>query len=474
MTAAHQAALRRGAVALLLLLLLSPSALPLAVPAAFRRAEQAAQAQDYAAAADALGNAAERLPYDGFVVYRAGLADLAAGRYASATAQLQRAAVLNGWSPALRAALGDAYFGQDDREAALAQWEQALADLPDAAGRDTLLSRLADAYEAAGRYADAIATLNRRVEGGAASPAILYRLALLTTATAPADAAARLSAVTVLPSEFSARAEHLLRAVQAGLEQADPAYLYGRMGYELIQLEEWALAEHALRQAVALNPAYADAHAYLGLAQDAQGQDGAAAYAEAVRLAPDSALAQYLFGLHFRRLGQSAQALPYLQAAQRLDPANPAILAEIGGAYAAQNDLVNAEAAFSEAVRQAPQDPQFWLLLARFHVDYEWKVAELGLPAARMAVGLNPESASAHDALGYALVVSGDLVNGRKSLDHALQLDPNLASGHYHLGLFFAIQNKTVEAKAALNQALALDPDGPYGNLALKALALLP
>ena len=474
MNPAQRAALWRGVAALLVLLGLSPNALPLAVPAAFRRAELATAAQDFAAAAEALGEAADRLPYDGYVAYRAGLADLAAARFASAAHRLEQAAGLNGWSPALRAALGDAYFGQGEREAAIAQWEQALADLPDAAGRDTLLGRLADAYEAAGRYADAIRALSRRLEGGAVTPASLYRLALLTAATAPAEAAARLTTVVVLPSEFTARADRLLRAVQAGLEQADPAYLYGRVGYELIQLEEWALAEHALGQAVAANAGYSDAYAYLGLAQDAQGEDGTAAFAQAVKLAPDSALAQCLFGLHYSRLGQSAQALPYLQAARQLDPSNPALLAEIGGAYAAQNDLVNAEDAFSEAVRLAPREPQFWLLLARFHVDYEWKVAELGLPAARMAVGLNPEDASAHDALGYALVISGDLVNGRESLDRALQLNPELASGHYHLGLYFAIQNKTTEARAALNQALALDPDGPYGNLALKALALLP
>jgi tetratricopeptide (TPR) repeat protein len=421
-----------------------------------------------------LGQAAARLPYDGYIVYRAGLADLAAQRYASAARRLQQAAGLTGWSPALRAALGDAYFGQGDHAGAVAQWEQALADLPDAAGRDTLLMRLAEVHEAAGRYADAIDALARRLEGGAAEPVFLYRLALLTAATTPADAVARLTTVTVLPSEFAAPADRLLRAVQAGLDQGDPAYLYGRVGYELIQLQEWPLAEYALSQAVALNPDYADAYAYLGLAQDSQGKDGTAAFQKAVALAPTSALAQYLLGLHYRRLGQSAQALPYLQAAQKLDPSNPALLAEIGGAYAAQNDLMNAENAFTEAVRLAPKDPQFWLLLARFHVDNEWKVAELGLPAARMAVGLNPESAPAHDALGYALVVSGDLVNGRESLERALQLDPNLAAAHYHLGLYSAIQNNAAEARAALERALALDPEGPYGNLALKALALLP
>lgn len=464
----------RAAALIAALVVLSPNALPVPVPAAFQRAERAAAAGEWAAAADALDEAAARLPYDGYSAYRAGLANLAAGRYADAAQHLQTAAALSGWDAARRTALGDARHGLGDSAAALDQWEQALALTTEAAGRDALLTRLAAGYEAAGRYADAIAALAQRQQAGAADPALLYRLALLTAATAPQDAAARLSTVVSVPSEYAAPADRLLRAVQAGLEQGDPAYLYGRVGYELIQLEEWPLAAVALGEALQLNPAYADAHAYLGLAQDAVGQDGATAYQQAITLAPDSALIQYLFGLHYRRLGQSVQALPYLQAAQKLDPNNPAIAAELGGAYAAQNDLVNAETWFAQAVQLAPKDAQFWLLLARFHVDYEWKVAERGLPAARQAAGLNPASAPAYDALGYALVVTGDLVNGRKNLDRALALDAQLASAHYHLGLFYAVQNKAEDAKTALNQALALDPDGPYGNLALKALALLP
>jgi tetratricopeptide (TPR) repeat protein len=403
-------------------------------------------------------------------VYRAGFADLAAGRFDSAIRRIPRAGALLGWTPAMRVALGDAYFGQGDRTAAIAQWELALADLPQ---DDALLARLAASYEALGQYPQALDILNRRLQTGALDPALLYRLALLTAATRPGEANARLEVAASTPSQFASNAAALLQALREAQAANDEAYLFGRVGYELIQLQEWALAEHALTQAVTLNPQYADAYAYLGLAQDSQGRDGKAAYESAVQSAPNSALAQYLFGLHYRRLGQSAQAVPYLKAAQALDPQNPALAAELGGAYAAQNDLINAEKWLSEAVALAPRDAQFWLLLARFHVDNEYKVPEQGLPAARMAVGLNPESALAADAFGYALIITGDTVNGQKSLERALSLDPNLASAYYHFGLYYAAQNLPAEARVMLNHALALDPQGPYGSLALKALSLL-
>ncbi|MGQ0602984.1 MAG: tetratricopeptide repeat protein [Anaerolineales bacterium] len=471
MTALKQNAALRLIALLAVLLVLSPNAVPLAIPEAFQRAALAERNGDAAAAASALNEAAQRLPNDGAVAYRSGMADLAAQRFNSAALRLQRAAELTGWTPALHLALGDALAGSGDRAGALAQWEAALQAAPT---DDALLTRLAFTYEAEGDYERAIAAYAQRFQNGVTDPAMLYRLALLTAVTKPEDAVARLTVVTNVPSEYAPRAQALQRAIEAGLSEGDPAYTFGRVGYELIQFQDWALAEHALTQAVTLNPEYADAFAYLGLAQDAQNKDGEAAYQRAVDISADSPLAQYLFGLHYRKQGESAKALPYLQAAQQLDPQNPAIVAEIGGAYAAQGDFISAESWFNKSVELAPRDPQFWLLLARFYIDNEFKIAELGLPAARMAVGLDPNSALAADALGYALIISGDFVNGEKNLQRAVTLDPNLASAYYHFGLYYAIRNKGEEARAALNHALALDPQGNYGNLALKALALVP
>jgi tetratricopeptide (TPR) repeat protein len=384
---------------------------------------------------------------------------------------LENAAALTGWTPGLHVAAGDAYLGKGDRTAALAQWEQALAALPN---EDALLARLTAGYEATDQLQKAAEMLNRRLQAGNRDPAVLYRLALITAATDPGASIAPLTVAAEVPSDFAETARFLRSAVQQAQAEGLPAYTFGRVGYELVQLQEWALAEHALAQAVTLDPTYADAHAYLGLAQDSQGRDGQANYEQAVQRAPQSPLVNYLFGLHYRGRGESAQALPYLKTAQQLDPQNPAIAAEIGGAYAAQNDLLNAEIAFTRAVELAPGDAKFWLLLARFYVDNEFKVAELGLPAARQAAGLDESSALAADAHGFALVVTGDFVNGRKQLERALALDPNLPSAYYHLGRLFQIQNKTEEARAALNHALALDPQGQVGRQALQALALLP
>jgi tetratricopeptide (TPR) repeat protein len=462
--------LGRGLLVLAALLWLAPQPVLRPIAAAFQAAQAATAAEDYAAAADALAEAAARLPYDPYSNHRAGLSEISAGRFADAIRHLTLAASQDGWTPTRRVALGDAYAGLEDVENARAQWELALAETPD---DDALLARLANSYEAAGLYPEAIAALTELARVRGTDTSVFYRLALLTAATAPNEAVSRLALAADIAPELAPATGLLMDAIEAGRATGDEAYTFGRVGYALIQLTEWPLAEVALTQAINRDGQYADAFAYLGLAQDMQAEDGLPNYEQALVLAPESPLVQFLMGLHWRRLGDSNAALPYLKTAQALDPQNPAVAAEIGGAYAALGDLTSAEIWFAEAVRKEEQNPDFWLLLARFYVDHEYHMAELGLPAARMAVGLNPDSALAADALGYALVLTGDLVNAEKMLLRALELDGSLASGYYHLGLLYQQQDRLAEAETVLNHALALDPDGTYGGLALRTLAAL-
>jgi tetratricopeptide (TPR) repeat protein len=437
----------------------------------YATAQTATTAKNYAAAADALSDAAARLPYSGYAANRAGLGDISAGRFEEAIRQLFAAAALEGWTTARRVALGDAYLGKGDTASAIAQWETALAADPN---DDGLLARLANQYEAAGRYTDAVNVLNQLIALRPKDPAVYYRLALLTAATDPDSAPARLALAAGISPSLAPATQVVIDAVQAGQASGDRAALFGKVGYALVQLSEWRLAQEALTHAVTLNPQYSDAFAYLGLALDRQNQDGLPDYETAVKLAPQSPLVQYLLGLHWRRAGDSDTALPYLLAAQKLDANNPAIAAEIGGAYASIGDLPNGELWLSNAVKLDDQNPQWWLLLAKFYTDNQFHMAELGLSAAKRAAALDPKSGPAADVYGYALVLIGDLANGEKALLQALTLGGDSASTYYHLGVLYQMQKRNSEAETALKHALSLDPDGFYGGLALKALGALP
>ncbi len=462
----------RIVAAAVVLALFSPLAAPIDVPEWYSDARRAlgAEPQDLETARAALARAADRLPYDGLTQYRAGQVALAAGDAEAALARFQAAFSLIDVGAAEHVALGDAYLAQGKRAEAVAEFETARAADPQ---NTNTLGRLAKAYEADARYADAVAALAQLSQAGAADAQQLYRLGVLTSVVEPSAAASRLAVAAEVPSPYQAPARQLLDAVSRATAQTDPALVYGTIGIALVQLAEWPPAEAALQQAVTANDTFADAFAYLGLARDRQGKDGAQALAQAAALTPDSPLVNFLYGLHFRSLSQSADALPWLHKAQAADPNNPAIAAELGGAYAATGDLANGEVWFRKAVSLNDRDGQFWLLLARFYVDRDYKIADEGLPAARMAVGLNPNSALAADALGYALVLTGDGLTGKQELERALDLDPGSAAANYHLGAYFLSANDAETAKIYFNQAMALDPQGPYGDLAVKALALI-
>ncbi len=462
----------RVAVAALVLLVLSPMGAAVDVPGWYATARQAlgAEPQDLAAASAALDRAVARLPYDGLTQFRGGQIALASGEADEAVRRFEDAFKLIDVGATEHLALGDAFLAQGRRAEAAAQFETA-RDL--APGQPEPLSRLAAAYEADGRWVDAAGALAQLSQAGAATSEQLYRLGVLTAATDPTAAGARLAVAAEVPSVHQAQARHLLEAVTSATGQSDQAFAFATVGIALVQLEEWPLAEVALQRAVDANNGFADAFAYLGLAQDRQGKDGEPALAQAAALAPDSPLISFLYGLHFRGLSESARAIPWLHKAQAADPANPAIAAELGGAYAATGDLTNGEEWFRKAVSLNDRDGQFWLLLARFYVDREYKVADEGLPASRMAVGLNPASALAADALGYALILTGDGLTGKQELERALTIDPNLAAAHYHLGVYYVGVGQVEKAEPYFNQVLALDPQGPYGDLALKAKALI-
>ncbi len=458
-----RAALLLAAVALLGL---QPVVLPIAQE--WLAAQAATAAADYPTAAEALADVAARLPYSGVAQHRAGLAAISAERFDVAIRFLKAAAALDGWTATRHTALGDAYFGQGNTKSALAEWEMALAASPE---DDALLVRLANNYEAAGRYAEAVAVLNTLTRVRPDDPAVFYRLAVLSAATAPSEAPARLLLVAARAPDLAPSVQVLLDAIAAGQATGDAAVTFAKVGYAFEQLGEWRLAEVALARAVNLRPDYADAFVYLGLAQDMQGKDGQAAYEQAVTLAPDSPVAQFFFGLYYRRIGDSQTALTHLLAAQQLDQANPAIAAEIGGAYASLGDLALAETWMSNAINLDERDVRWWLLLARFYIDNEYRVADQGLPAARQAVALAPDNAQAVDTLGFALVLTGDLTNGQKLLEQALLLDPQAAAVYYHLGVLHNRQGNIADAAIMFNNALTLDPDGYYGGLALQALS---
>jgi Flp pilus assembly protein TadD len=277
---------------------------------------------------------------------------------------------------------------------------------------------------------------------------------------------------------YASRTQELLAALQELEDLSDPARVAARAGLAYLAIDEPRLAEWLLSAAADAQPGLADVWAYLGLAQDQLGSNGRPSIARAVELAPDSPLAHSIMGHHWMNRDRPDLARPEFVTAHDLDPDNPAHLADVASTYQLEGDFYSAQAWYQGAVRQAPEDPAFWVLLALFYVDALGDAPQ-GLLAAQRAVALAPEDPAALDALGWAQFRDGQLRLAETNLLAACQRSPADPAIHYHLGKLADQQGQWDQAQAAYEEAIALAATckacpapavGWYGQLAQREL----
>ncbi|MBN1953425.1 MAG: tetratricopeptide repeat protein [Anaerolineae bacterium] len=270
------------------------------------------------------------------------------------------------------------------------------------------------------------------------------------------DPAAALAYVQDVDSPLAVDLTSLLAA-----DHDDPDYLLARIGQVCLAHDEPALAGVVLRRVVNHHPTYADAQALLGQALGQLGRTGEALeHLElAVDLAPDSGLARSLLGLYWLQEGDFSRARLHLEAAYDLDPENPALALAIAEVYVGLGRYDVAAIWIDEATRQAPSDPAVWEQAARFYLDRRTGEGMRDVGAAQTLVALAPESATAHDLLGWACFLTGQPAAAEVYLCQAVELDPHLALAHYHLGQLYAYLGRGAEAREALSLALDCNTD---------------
>lgn len=245
------------------------------------------------------------------------------------------------------------------------------------------------------------------------------------------------------------------------------------VGQVLGRHSEWFLGSIAFENAIDENPEYATAYSFLGLSLDALGQNGISELETAVELSPDDSIPHLNLALHWLQFGAPNLAILELETAAELDPTNAYIAAQMGQAYVLLGEFEPALAAYKHAAALAPQNSGIWLLLAQASLHFQVDLENVALPASRNAVALDPQNATALDALGYTYFLLDDVDFAERFLKQSIALDPMFASAHYHLGLVYLSQEKLDLAKASFELATQFDADGEIGQLARRALERL-
>ena len=368
--------------------------------------------------------------------------------------------------------LGDVAQDQHNAQAAEKAWLQAIHFNPVGA-QTQARERLGLLYEQQSRWQDA----EKQFAALPSDALAQYHLgALRLEQNDRTGARQAFQAVLNLPNSADQRdaAQNFLHALDQWNGSAQSQKL---IGYTYIQSNLPALATASLKQATALAPQDAAAHAYLGWVYLAGGNTSQAQQEEqmAVALEPTNSFANYVLSVLDISSGRFSLADTALQEALTKDTHNPVLWATRGAIAEQLNDLVSAERDLRQAVDDAGGDPQFSLLLATFYANYQVGLNnDTALSAAQEAVQLNPTTGTAYDVLGRIQEEMKDFPDAISAYMQAVNFAPTNAAIHMHLGNILANQGYIRTAELNLRKAIVLDLNGPTARQAQQLLQELP
>ena len=447
-------------VCLVLLLSIAPKSF--SVESGLRRARIAQEWGYWEAAADGLRQAVEREPWRKGLWEELGRAEYYAGRSAEALDALRTAAQQDALSPQGRFLMGEVSLSMGDAEAADAAWLAVIGYACEDGSQGVDNDLLGRAYErltalrsSRSDFEGATRILSDWYGSRASDAQAAYRYGLHLSATTPEEAEPVLIEAAGRDAVYSDRVQVLRSGLALYAVAEQPAYGWLMVGRSLASVDEWQLAERTFRQAVELEPEYAEAWAFLSEARTHTGGSGQPEMERALALAPRSPVVNALHALGLRRQGRYADALVYLQAVTEQEPDEPFWLVETANTLVAQGDLMVARDYYQKAAELEPANPTYWLALAMFSVDYNYDIRGVGIPAARQAVLLAPESAAALDGMGWALANLDDAATGERFLQQALAADPTYSPANLHLAQIYLNRQQSGEAYDYLKQAAA-------------------
>lgn len=356
------------------------------------------------------------------------------GRPMQALYQVEALAARVGWSADLHREAGDLWHLVGDDTRALFHWEQAAIQQTD----PLLLRDLAQTYLNRSEWTAATDTLQRLLTLQSDNPWANFHLALILAPSDPQQVQPYLQQAALDP--LYSEAARALRVAIIEAERDDTLntlFWPLQAGQVMVAHGLWPFAEAAFRYAntvtiATLGEPYPEALAYMGLAQDRQGKDGAAMLFEAVRLRPDDAQIRFLQALHYRHVGDVNASLNAIIQAVSLSPDSPALYAELGTAYRLTGNLEQAERWYRAAVAYSHDAPQFQQILQQFYAEEAYNLGNTGLEALDAALVTNPNDPDLLSGLGWAYYNFGDREAALAQLERALEISPSNHRAMYY------------------------------------------
>jgi Tfp pilus assembly protein PilF len=161
---------------------------------------------------------------------------------------------------------------------------------------------------------------------------------------------------------------------------------------------------YLLQRAIQMDPGFAEAHNFLGLAYFNLGKisEAEAEYKEAIKLRPDLVDSYVNLGHLYTNRKQDEEAIKTYEKAIKLKTGEPAVYNNLGSFYLVKNKLLKAKSYIQKAI------------------------------------SIQPNSFLFHFNLGLVLSKSGNLDEAEKELLKSIQLKEDYAPAHYNLGFIYS------------------------------------
>jgi tetratricopeptide (TPR) repeat protein len=222
-------------------------------------------------------------------------------------------------------------------------------------------------------------------------------------------------------------AQYYTRYVQ--LDDQNPRVLY-KLAVASERNGRIARAIRALRQAISIDPSFAEAHYLLGiyLREQDRHEESRAALADAVALSPGFLEAREALADIHRALGETRQELQQLDALAALDQDRPERHVTRALAYARYGQTELAVLALGRAAEYHPDQPQVYAALGRVWLDIALaRNDRISLSKAVEALQSVPASTASSETLtllAQALESDGDGDGARRTLRQAIERFP--------------------------------------------------
>jgi tetratricopeptide (TPR) repeat protein len=195
-----------------------------------------------------------------------------------------------------------------------------------------------------------------------------------------------------------------------------------------------------------------------GLAEDSKNYTDLLKYAKLLSARyPDIALAQYILGEAYAKLGFYPDAAAAFHEAIKIKPDYIDAWYNLGWADTQAGKLPEAVGVFQQLIKLSPDDPQAWDNLGGVYAAQGHQADAIG--AYQKAVELKPDFAEARFRLGAAYAGQGQYPEAINAFRLALKYKPDYPDAWFNLGVVSELQNEHNEAVLFFTSALKLKPD---------------